>query len=164
MKRIYLLLISISTNIILLAQRERAMPEDYMDYPDYSSSSSYDTFIGCASLILLIIMGIGLLWFKSALNSSRKEEIRNKTVFLTNRELYGYEWATMLQNHSAYKNLPKEYFRMENNIVKIPKYAKCRIILYYKENRSYVLVKFEDYPTTLYIDRGSLRTPDQIDK
>ena len=48
-------------------------------------------------------MGIGILWFKYALKNSRNEEIRSKTQFLTNRELYAYESATMAVNYSFYK-------------------------------------------------------------
>ncbi len=104
MKRIYFLFLSLSAELILMAQSGRVMPEDYMDYPDYHYSSSDDNYVGLyMSLFILIVMGIGILWFKYALKNSRNEEIRSKTQFLTNRELYAYESATMAVNYSFYK-------------------------------------------------------------
>lgn len=158
--KVVLLLLGISTPIVSFAQRMRARPEDYEDYSDYGSSSA--DMPPVFWLVLLAIFVIGIIWFKSALNSSRKEEIRSKTVFLTNRELHAYESGYMAWNHSYYKIPPEEYYVMEKCVVKIPKYARCIILEYYPENRSYVKVKFEEYPQPLYIDRGYLRTPDRI--
>ena len=164
MKRIYLLLISLSTQIVLMAQRGRLMPEDYTDYPDYSSSSSDDTFWGYVALVILIIMGIGKLWFKSALKSYRNEEIRNKTIFLTNQKIKGYvsAYRASTETDQINKPTPKEFFTDENGVVSIPQYAKCIILEYYKDNHSFVKVKFEDYPHPLYIGRWFLRTPDRL--
>lgn len=164
MKRIYLLLISLSTQIVLMAQRGRLMPEDYTDYPDYSSSSSDDTFGGYVALVILIIMGIGILWFKSVLKSSRNEDIRNRTIFLTNQKIKGYvsAYRASTETNQINKPTPKEFFTDENGVVSIPQYAKCTILEYYKDNHSFVKVKFEDYPHPLYIGRWFLRTPDRI--
>lgn len=157
--KVALLILGICTPILSFAQRMRARPEDYEDYPDYSSTSDMPAAFW---LVLLVILAIGIIWFKSSLSNSRKEEIRSKTQFLTNREVLAYESPTMAINHSFYKTNPKEYFTAEKMVVKIPKYAKCIILEYYPENRSYVKVKFEKYPTPLYLDRGYLRTPERI--
>ena len=166
MKRLYLLLISLGSYVMLLAQRGRLMPEDYTDYPDYSSSSSDDSFMGYIALVILIIMGIGLLWFKSALSSSRKEDIQKKITYLTNQQIKGYLSAYRASTETSRINTPtpKQFYNEENGVVKIPKYAKCIILEYYKENHSFVKVKFEDYPEPLYIGRWFLRTPADINK
>lgn len=157
--KLLLILLGLSTPILSFAQRMRARPEDYENYPDYGSSSA--DMPPAFWIVLLVILVIGIIWFKSALNSSRKEEIRAKTLFLTNMDIYGYESPNMAMNHSFYSK-PKEYLKVEKRVVKIPKYSRCIILEYYPENRSYVKVKFEDYPQPLYIDRGHLRTPADI--
>ena len=160
MKRIYLLFLTISTKLMLLAQEGRLLPEDYDYYP---SHSSYGNKIGgYIGLVILIALGIGVLWFKSTLNSSRKEEIRNKTLFLTNRELFAFDTISKAMSYSNRIFPIKEFYTMENGIVKIPKLAKCIILEYYSENRAYVKVKFENYSDSLYMARWMLRTPDKI--
>lgn len=165
MKRIYILLLSLSTKIMLLAQEGKLRTEDYMDYSDFypnSYSSSDDKLTGYICLGLLIAMGIGILWFKSALNSSRNEEIRNKTQFLANWETFAFDTVSKAMSKSNRIYPIKEFFTMENGIVKIPKYAKCIILEYYSENRSYVKVQFDKYPQPLYMERCNLRTPKEI--
>lgn len=55
------------------------------------------------------------------------------------------------------------YFEDIDGIVAIPKYAKCIILEYLKENDCYVKVKFEDYPEPLFTASWLLRTPKQIE-
>lgn len=159
--KVALLILGICTPILSFAQRMRARPEDYEDYPDYSSSSDMPAAFW---LVLLVIMAIGIIWFKSSLSSSRKEEIRNKTIFLTNQKIKGYvsAYRASTETNQINKPTPKEFFTDENGVVSIPQYAKCIIIEYYKDNHSFVKVKFEDYPHPLYIGRWFLRTPDRI--
>lgn len=162
MKRIFLILIGISTQLALFAQRGRVMPEDYASYPDYPSYSSDEgSFI--FPLIILILIVVGVIWFKSALNSSRNEEIRNKTLYQTNTNLRAFvDVRRIVNNNNIYAHNPSTFFENENGIINIPKYAKCIILEYYSENRSYVKVKFEDYPQPLYVARWLLRTPEAL--
>ncbi len=164
MKRLLLLIMSLCSQIILWAQNQRGrlMPEDYMDFPDNTANSSDDTFIGYLSLVLLIIMGIVIIWFKSALKSSREKEIRDKTIFLTNADVYAFESVYRATQDSITSLKPKQFLVNQNGVVKFPKYSRCIILEYYSENRSYVKVKFENYNTPLYVGRWYLRTPDQI--
>lgn len=162
MKRIYLIFLSLSTKLVLLAQEGKLMPEDYTDYSDYYTSHTYDKFTGYLCLSAIIIIVIGILWFKSYINSSRNEEIRNKTQFLANWETFAFDTVSKAMSKSNRIYPIKEFFTMENGIVKIPKYAKCIILEYYSENRSYVKVKFDKYPQPLYLERCNLRTPKEI--
>ena len=95
-----------------MAQRGRIMPDEYMDYSDLYSTSD-DKYTGYISLFILIAMGIGIVWFKSALNSSRKEEIRNKTQFLTYRELCAFDTAYKATKNSNRIYPIKENYAME---------------------------------------------------
>ena len=165
MKKILLIIVELLINLHCLAQRGydrgRLRPEDYMDpdYVDYSSTDGNPIFY----IVLLVIMIVGIIWFKIALLSSRSKEIREKTVFFTNTKLIAYTSSyEVIQNSSNYYEL-KEYYKEENGKVSIPKYAKCIILEYVPDNHSYVKVKFDKYSEPLFIPRWHLRTPDRID-
>lgn len=152
----------ISTELMLVAQRGRVRPEDYMDYPDYGHSSSDGSPI--LYIILLIVMGVGILCFKATLNSSRKEEIRKKTIFVTNGNIFGFPSGYCAKTDPAKNWIPEKFFVEEKGKVGIPKYSKCIILEYYPEDHSFVKVKFENYSKPLYIGRWHLRTPEQLSK
>ena len=165
MKKGILLLLGFYTPLYSFAQRLRARPEDYENSPDYSSSSS--DLPAAFWLILLAIMLIGIIWFKIALSNSRNKEIRNKTILLTNQNITAYispYRATTETTQAVNKYIPKEFFIDDNGVISIPKYSKCIILEYYKENHSFVKVKFDNYPEPLYIGRWYLRTPDELAK
>ncbi len=148
--------------ILLFAQRGRIRPEDYMDYEDmYHSSNSDGSPV--LYIILLVVMVIGIIWFKISLNSSRKQEIRNKTIFLTKpNKIFGYKdgYSAKQNSHQYYKN--DKFFVEQNGVVAIPSLSKCIILEYWPEDHGFVKVKFDEYPTPLYIGRWYLRTPDRI--
>lgn len=150
MKRLYLLILGLSVQILSIAQRMRAMPDDYMDYDDYVSSNSNESAI--VPFSFLVIMAVCAIWLKIALKISRNKEIRKKTYFLTDSVIFGCVKSEMLSNNYT-KSYPKDYFVDLKGNIKIPKYARCIILEYYSQNRSYVKVKFEDYSEPLYIGR-----------
>lgn len=162
MKRLYISLFALLIQVTLFAQRMRARPEDYEDYPDYGSSSA--DFPASFWIIVLIIFAVVIIWFKISLNSSRNEEIRNKTVYLTKERIKGFvsAYRATTENGVINKPIPKEDFVDNNGVVGIPPYAKCIILEYYKDNHSFVKVKFDDYSQPLYIGRWYLRTPNKI--
>lgn len=165
MKKLKLILFSIMTPFLLLAQRGmdrgRLRPEDYMDYPDYGYSSSSE---GCPIfyLIILGVMIVGVIWFKIALSNSRNKEIRERTIFLAHINFTAFTtYYAVKQNHNKLYKLT-DYFVEEDGKVAIPKYAKCFILEYVPEDHSFVKVKFENFPKPLFIPRWHLRTPDRI--
>lgn len=162
MKRLYILLCLLTVQILLFAQRGRLRPEDYMDYEDVHHSSSSDGS-PIIYIILLVAMVIGIIWFKISLNSSRKQEISTKTKFLTKPDkIFGFKdgYSASQNSNRYYKN--DKFFTEQNEVVAIPRLSQCIILEYWPENHSFVKVKFDNYPTPLYIGRWHLRTPDRI--
>ena len=163
MKRIYLISTSILFSLYAFAQRGRVRPEDlgYNDN-DYGTSSSDGSPV--FPLVILIIMIVGIIWFKIALSNSRSKEILEKTIFLVNRTNYAYTTAYAAQQNKNIEYKGEEYFIEQDGKVAIPKSAKCIILEYSPDNRSYVKVKFEEYPEPLFIARWRLKTPAEIKK
>jgi len=160
MKRINLFLLCISIQILSFAQRERLMPEDYSDYDSYNSSGKGEPIL---YFVLVAILIIGVIWFKIALDRSRKEEIKNQTPFITKEKTQAFLNAGRVSSYNYNYGLT-EYFKEVEDIVLIPENAKCIILEYVPRDHSFVKVKFENFSTPLYVPRWRLKTLDSVDK
>ena len=160
MKRLLFFLFLINDNLIILAQKGHIRPEDVADIEELEKMAHHTTSSGDSSnyaLVILVLLAIVVIVFKIALNSSDKKDINQRIAYFTTNEINAYQTATKaIDAKSNFKNC-KDYFEMENGVVLIPSGAKCIIMEYINENKSYVKVKFDRYPYPLYLQRCWLR-------
>jgi hypothetical protein len=160
MKRICLLSIGIMLRLYAFAQRERLTPDDYTDHSNFDPVTEMGWLFPLVILVALVII---IIWAKSSISSSRKKEIQEKKVFLTNINLSASSTALLGDNTNFISKTP-HFFEEIDGKVEIPKYSKCIILEYVPDNHSFVKVKFDKYPTPLFVPRWHLRTPEDIDK
>jgi hypothetical protein len=143
--------------ILAFAQRDyKHIPDDFIDY---SNNSGADNFYGEIALIIITI--VVLMIYFSVRDSSRKKEIDSRKKFRTITTVFAHLDASKakssLSGYTGVRYKVGEDYKEKNGEVCIPKDAECMIIEYLPENDKIVKVKFDYYPSYLYVERRILQ-------
>ena len=135
----------------------RARPEDYSDFGvlDKSITEGAEILIFISTIAILILVGISMISNTIKTRISQNKEIKGKVKFsvISNRMASTNIYRT-ISNEKHYGS--NDYFKEKDKLVCIPGGSECIILEYTKENSNYVKVKFDEYPTPLYICRKHL--------
>lgn len=157
MKRIYLFLLSLYTQISLFAQRSYST-EDY--YSESLSSEDLQPFMILFAVGFIILV----IWGAFSIRKNRNEDVEKKTRYVTNNNIKAFTEVNNAVRRYGVLADAKEFYKENEGMVIIPKAAKCFILeySYNKNNITIVKVKFENYEQPLFIPRWFLRTPEDF--
>jgi hypothetical protein len=160
MKRLFYFLSTISTSLCVLAQKGHIRPEDVAEIEDLEEMAHHSSSSGDSSgfvTVLLVVLPIIIIAFIIAINNSDKKDVNQRIAYYTANDLNAFRTIQKAISAGCNFKTCKGYYVMEDGTVLIPSSARCIILEYVKENKSYVKVKFDQYPEPLYLQRCWLR-------